>query len=412
MTFNYNARSKTGEKVEGTVEADDRRSALRLVEKMGLVPVSLTESGAKGTAAGKQAGAAAHKKPGRMGAFDVLIFSTELSDLLAAGMTLGNALNLLANRKTGRPSDAIIPVLRDDIVQGASLSNALAKHPRSFSTLYVSMIRAGEASGALPEILKRLVIYYERVHEIRDKMITAFVYPAIVLLIGLATVIYIMLGVMPKFERIFSELGSSLPISTRILIGSSRWLGSYGWILVAGIIILVVLASRAVKTENGRMWWHGFLLKLPLMKGIITAGIYSNFARTLATLLSNGVPVLQALGIVEKTTGNAVIASEIRNAKDRVTDGTTISGPLAAGKVFPQMMTDMLSVGERTGNVPGALTHIAVRYEHQLDRSIKIFTTALEPILIFVMAILVGFVALSVLSAVFNLTSGLDAPGQ
>ena len=412
-TFNYNARSKTGEKVEGSLEADDRRTALRLVERMGLVPVSLAEGNARQVAAaGKPSLFAGPKRPARMGTFDVLIFSTELSDLLAAGMTLGNALNLLANRKTGRASDAIIPVLRDDIVQGASLSAALAKHPKSFSSLYASMIRAGEASGALPEVLKRLVIHYERIQELRDKMVTAFVYPAIVLLVGFGTVIFSVLYVVPKFKRIFDELGSTLPLSTRMLVGMSGWLASYGWILLAGIVILAVMANRAIKTERGRMWWDGFKLRIPLMKGILSASIYAGFARTLATLLSNGVPVLQALGIVEKTTGNAVIASEIRNAKDRVTDGTTISGPLAAGKVFPRMMTDMLSVGEQTGNVPGALTHIAERYEHQLDRSIKIFTTALEPILIFVIAIIVGFVALSILSAVFNLTSGLDAPAK
>jgi type IV pilus assembly protein PilC len=147
---------------------------------------------------------------------------------------------------------------------------------------------------------------------------------------------------------------------------------------------------------------------MPLVKGIVTSGILANLARTLGTLLANGVPVLQALGIVEKTVGNAVISRELRKARDRVTDGTTISGPLAAGKVFPPMMTDMLSIGEQTGDMTGALTHIARRYENELDRNVKIFTTALEPILIVMVAVLVGFVAISILMAVFNLTNGLN----
>ena len=173
---------------------------------------------------------------------------------------------------------------------------------------------------------------------------------------------------------------------------------------------LGALANRALKTERGRKWWHNAMLHIPLVKGVLTAGIYANFARTLGTLMSNGVPVLRALAIVEQTVSNVIIAAEIRKARDRVTDGTTISGPLAAGGVFPKMMTDMLSIGERTGNVPDALKHVATRYEHQLDRSIKIITTALEPILILAMALLVGFVAFSILSAVFSMTKGLDVP--
>ena len=158
----------------------------------------------------------------------------------------------------------------------------------------------------------------------------------------------------------------------------------------------------------GRRLWDRFVLRVPLIRGIVSASIYANFSRTLGTLLVNGVPVLQALGIVERTTGNSVIGDEIHKARDRVTDGTTISGPLAAGKVLPAMMIDMLAVGEQTGDMPGALTHIARRYENELDRNVKIFTTALEPILIVIVAVMVGFVAVSILMAVFNLTNGLN----
>jgi type II secretory pathway component PulF len=182
----------------------------------------------------------------------------------------------------------------------------------------------------------------------------------------------------------------------------------YGWAALIALGIGGVLASRAVRTPQGRLWWHGLHLRVPLIRGIVAAGTYANFARTLGTLLTNGVPVLQALGIVEQTINNSVIARQIHNARERVTDGTTISGPLAAGKVLPPLMTDMLAIGEKTGDMTAALKHIAHRYETELDRNVKIFTTALEPLLIILVAVLVGFVALSILMAVFNLTSGLN----
>jgi len=411
-SFSYTARSAKGEKVQGTVDGADRRAAMARVEQMGYVPVSVVESdsarppkAARGKPVPADQAAGSHA---RMRNRDVLVFSTELSDLLAAGMTLGNALNLLANQKTGRDCDAVIARVRDDIVKGSSLSNALAQHRRSFSTLYVSMIRAGEESGRLADVLKRLVGYYEMLQEVRDKIITALVYPAIVVILGIVTMFVIVWYVLPKFAPIFKELGSTLPLSTRILVGISEFMVGYGLFVIGFGIVLATLAWRAAKTERGRMWWHGFILRVPLVKGVITAGIYSNFARTLATLLTNGVPVLKALGIVEQTIGNAVIAREVRIARDRVTDGTSISGPLAAGGVFPKMMTDMMAIGEQTGDVPRALGHIANRYENRLDRSIKILTTALEPILILVIAILVGFIAVSIISAVFSLTNGLD----
>ncbi|MCK5850848.1 MAG: type II secretion system F family protein [Kiritimatiellae bacterium] len=406
-SFIYTARSRSGEKTEGMVEAGDKRAALMQVESLGLVPVSVQEKSTVNANPTKSGRLTWRGTQGKMRSRETLMFTTELSDLLASGMTLGNALNCLANRNTGNAGDRIIAELRGDIIQGASLSEALAKHPSTFPNLYVSMIRAGEAGGALHEVLKRLVIHYERMQETKEKVVMALVYPMIVLTMGFFTMIFAMIWVIPKFQVVFDQMNQTLPLSTRILIGTSQWLIRYGWIAGLMLAISGIMANRAVKTKQGQLWWHGFLLRLPLLKGVIAAGIYATFARTLGSLLGNGVPVLQALGIVEKTVGNAVIAREIRNARDRVTDGTTISGPLAAGKMLPQMMTDMLSVGEQTGDVSGALTHIARRYENELDRNLKIFTTALEPMLIVFVAIMVGFVAISILMAVFNLTSGL-----
>jgi type II secretory pathway component PulF len=411
--FKYSAKDKAGKRVEGTIEANDRLTALRQVEKLGLIPVSITAGSAAAAPAATSRSKPAPKlsfsfnKTPKMKTRDVLTFSTELSDLLASGMNLGQALTTLANRKTGNASDIIIRDIRDQIIQGTPLSDSMAKHPKSFPSLYVSMVKVGEASGALSEVMTRLVEHDERLQDLKEKVVMALVYPAIVLFMGFATMIFSMVFVIPKFSSIFLELGSTLPLPTRMLIGMSEWLLKYGWLALAALVGGGVLLSRALQTPTGKQRWHRMQLKTPFIKGIVASSTYANFARTLATLLNNGVPALQALTIVENTIGNVVIAAEIRNAKERVTDGTTISGPLAAGKVFPPLMTDMLAIGEQTGDMAGALKHIAHRYENELNRNVKLFTTALEPILIVVVALLVGFIAVSIVMAVFNVTNGL-----
>ncbi|MFH0954090.1 MAG: type II secretion system F family protein [Verrucomicrobiota bacterium] len=412
-SFKYIARSRTGEKIEGVIEAQDKRMALLQIERMGHVPVSVSEGGLPGgppaVPGGEKKGFALERRrhgKARMKLHDMLLFTRELSDLLASGMTLGKALHTLSGRKTNKAQDEIVLQLRDEIVQGSSLSSALGKWPETFSTLYVSMVRAGEASGQLAEILERLCKHYERVQEAREKVMMALIYPGIVLSMGTVTLIFSMVFVVPRFSAIFAELGSTLPLPTLILINLSTILIRYGWAIILGIIALVMLIRRALNTKPGRRWWHRMALRVPLIKRIVTANAYAHFARTLGTLLANGVQVLEALSIVEDTVGNVIISEEIREARSRVTDGATISLPLAQGKVFPPLLTDMLAVGEETGDMSGALSHIAKRYDDELDRSVKIFTTVLEPIMIMVMAVLVGFVAISMLLAVFDLTSG------
>jgi type II secretory pathway component PulF len=443
--FSYIARSASGERVQGALDANDRRSAVLQVERMGLVPVSLAEgvSGASAAPKDKARPAPAAKpvakpvaKPGgraeaapppasaesaraastaeaakvreaRMGIRDVLLFSRELSDLIQSGMTLGNALNTLSKRTMRKGQERIIAGLRDEIIKGASLSDALALWPRTFTNLYVNMVRAGEASGQLSEALGRLCKHYERVQEAHEKVLGALTYPAIVLGAGIVTMIFTMLVVIPKFASVFADIGGTLPLPTRILLGASTVLLKYGWAIAIAIFFGVVAFRRYIRTPAGQLKWDGFTLRMPVLKHIVSANAFAQFARTLGALLQNGVPVLQALSIVEDTVGNAVIAREIREARDRVTDGSSISGPLAAGKVFPPLLTDMLAVGEQAGDMTGSLNNIARRYDSDLDRAVKIFTTVLEPILILLVAVLVGFVAVSLLLAVFEMTSAL-----
>ncbi|MDD3276428.1 MAG: type II secretion system F family protein, partial [Kiritimatiellales bacterium] len=301
----------------------------------------------------------------------------------------------------------IIRRLRDEVVQGSALSDALKIYPETFQQLYISMVRAGEASGALAEALEGLCLHYERVQEARSKVITAMIYPAIVLAIGLISVVGLMVFIVPRFAPIFDELGGTLPLPTRILMGFSDILIKYGALILILLAAGIFSLRKWVLTPPGRFWWHTRQLKWPVIRQIITANAFGHFARTLETLIRNGVPILKALTIAEETVGNDVIAKEIAAARTRVTDGSSIAGPLAAGKVFPELLTDMLAVGEETGDLPGALKNIARRYDTELDFSIKVLTTVMEPVLILGIAIIIGFVAISMLMAVFNLTSGL-----
>lgn len=411
-TFVYSARTATGEKKEGSLEADDRRAALFQLERSGVIPISVVEgAGARQKSGGKAKAANAREAfVGRrkMKTRDILDFTTELSDLLAAGMKLSAALGTMASRRSGTEADEIIRSLHEEINRGASLSDAMAQHPRVFGRLYVNLIRAGEASGALAEILERLAEHLERVQDTKEKVVMALVYPSFILFAGIVTIVFTMMFVIPRFSKIFQDLGSTLPLPTRMLIGISNGIIDYWWAFLVVVGVAVGGGMQALKTPRGREWWDGVQLRLPLVKGIIAASAYSQFARTLQTLMGNGVHVLQALTIVEQTMNNSVIARELRNARERVTDGTSISGPLAAGNVFPPLLTDMLTVGEQTGDMPGALGHIARRYENELDRRVKILMTAIEPILIFAIAVVVGFVAISMLLAVFDMTSGLN----
>ena len=436
--FRYVAKSRTGERQEGSLEAPDKRAVIAQLGRLGFVPISVVETSARETpppAAEKPKGAAkpstspapaakaapagsarkwfrfekSVRSRSRLKMGDLLLFTGELSDLLASGMTLGSALHALAQRLTGKAQDVIVTNLRDEVVSGSSLSAALAKWPDSFPALYVSMVKAGEASGQLPGVLERLVRHYERALAAREKVAMAMVYPLIVTLVGFGAMIFMMVFVIPRFSAMFEELGGTLPLPTRILIGLSKGLLKYGWALAIGATFGFAALRRLLRTPAGRDWKDRALLRLPVAGSIVRANAFANFAHTLGTLLANGVQVLQALAIVEHTVDNSIIAKAIRAAKDRVTDGSTISRPLSQDGVFPRLLTDMLAIGEESGDMAGALEHIGKRYDNELDRAVKVFTTILEPIMMLIIAIGVGFVAISMLMAVFELTSGLNA---
>lgn len=410
-SFKYIARDTNGKRVDGTLEAADRNGAMLMLQQMGHTPLSISQTAAAAapSAKGKKrlqfrlsTGRVSRLKPRAM-----LLFSREMADLLASGMTLGRALHTLARRDSEPTYKTIVSRLRDEVVQGSSLSDALRIYPDSFPPLYISMVRAGEASGALAESLVSLCNHFERVQEAKSKVISAMIYPSIVFAVGLLSVIGLMVGIIPRFSSIFDELGGAMPLPTRILMAISNGMIRYGWLMLLALFGFGTVFRQYIRTEKGRKWLDGKQLKMPVVSKIAKANAFAHFARTLETLIRNGVPILKALTISEETVGNIVIAEEIADARTRVTDGSSIAGPLAAGGVFPELLTDMLAVGEETGDLPGALTQIARRYDEELDFSIKILTNVLEPVLILGVALIIGFVAISMLMAVFDLTSGL-----
>ena len=339
---------------------------------------------------------------------EVLLFVSELADLLEAGMTLGQALQALANQ--GEETSAqrfVCQDLCDRIVRGENFSDACAHHPKTFPPLFSNMLRAGEASGAMVEVLRRLGEHYERDDNMRGKIKSALTYPVIVLCFGVLAVIGALVWIIPQFQKVFDSMGATLPLPTLILIGMSDALIHYGWLMAIGVVVFVLWFRKWKQTESGVRKIDSWKLRAPLIKGIVACGAYSSLAYTLKTLLKNGVNVLQALKICEETCGNAVIGDALRTARQRVTDGTTISGPLASSGAFPRMMTDMLAVGEQAGDMAASLDHIGKRYQKDMDRNITNFTNALEPILIVAIAGVVGFVAIAILMAVFKVSSSL-----
>ena len=400
-TFQYRAKTRAGELVNGSLAAGDRRAALAELGKLGFFPLAVdsaeVEAGAK-----KGASFGGQVKPR-----DVLMFTQQLSSLLRSGMSLSKALDTLTRRTQKKALAAVLGDLRNGIVQGESLSDSLAKHPKIFSRFFVNLIKAGEASGALDDVLLRLGKHQQQMAEVREKVIGALLYPLVIVCVGILVIIFFMLVMVPRFAMMFKEMGRTMPLPTRILIGISDAFIGYWWVGVLLIVGAVMAYRVRVRTPEGRLALDGWKLRLPVFGGIIMANAFAQFARTLATLLENGVPVLGALQIVEDTMTNRVIANELREARTRVTDGTSLSQPLAKGKIFPPLLIDMLAVGEESGEVVPALTNIADTYESELSRTLKVFTTLLEPAIIIFMAMVVGAIVLSVLMAVFDITSGI-----
>jgi type II secretory pathway component PulF len=420
--FSYKARRRTGEVVEGVLEVADRSAALIQIERLGLFPVAVdaAKGGAAVLAADRPAGqktdwrailpptlraALSQKRKPKLQ--ELATFTQQLANLLNSGMPLTVALNSMTHLETkGIPAE-VSKELKQDVMEGRSLSDSMAKQPRIFSDLYINMVRAGESSGALVEVLRRMADHFERFAQVQSKFTSALVYPAFVSVVGIGIMFFFMTYMLPKFMTIFNGLNVDLPVMTQMLIGISNLFKHYWWLMLALVAVCAILFKRFQASQDGRRKLDQWKMNAPVFGKVVKLNLFGQFARTLSTLLENGVPVLTALKITEQILPNVIVKEAIAKTREEVTDGKTIAQPLARSKVFPQLMVDLVKIGEDTGDVPGALKNVADTYENELGIALRVMTNMIEPVMIIVMAIGVGFLLLSVLSAMFAITSNI-----
>jgi type II secretory pathway component PulF len=418
--FAYRARRKSGELVQGVLDVADRSAALIQIERLGMFAVSV--EAAKGAAAAKADRAATaqissslptavrewfgrKRKPKLQ---ELATFTQQLANLLNAGMPLTVALNSMTYLQSkGIPSD-VSKQLKQDVMEGRSLSDAMGKQSLIFSDLYINMVRAGEQSGALVDVLRRLAAHYERFAEVQSKFTSAMIYPSIVAAVGVIIIIFFMTVMLPKFMTIFEGMQIEMPAATRLLMNTSHAFSSYWWVMLLVIIALTILVRRFQSSATGRRKIDEWKLKAPIVGPVIKLNIFAQFSRTLSTLLHNGVPVLTALKITEQIVPNVIVKEAIARTREDVTDGKTIAQPLAHSRLFPQLLIDLVKIGEDTGDVPGALQRVAETYENELTIALRVLTNLIEPALIIVMAIGVGFLLFTVLSTMFAVTSNIQ----
>ena len=322
-------------------------------------------------------------------------------------MPLTGALNSMTNLESKGIPPEICNALLSDVREGKTLSNAMALHPNSFPDMYLNMVKAGETSGSMVEVLTRLADHYERFAEVRSKVTTALVYPLFVMGLGVVLIFIFMSYILPKFMAIFDGMNVNLPTSTRILQGMSDFFSAYWWMIIIFGFVFSVLMKRYFATTSGKRRLHGWLLTAPLVSRIARPTYFGQFARTLGALMQNGVPVLTALKITENVVQNVILQGAIAMTREGVTDGKTIAQPLGRSGVFPKLMVDLVHIGEQTGDVPAALDNLADTYDNELNVSLRVITTLIEPVLIVVIAGVVGFMLVGVLQAMFKITSSI-----
>ncbi len=408
--FRYVARSSDGNLSEGTLQATDRATAIRQVEARHGVPIRITpvaepSEPTRSTAAASVNGALG--PDARLPMAQLFLFTEQLAHLLSAGMTLDEALGILVRRLQQPKLQGLCRALHQGLVDGRSLSQSLRDYPRIFSPLYVNMVSAGEASGALPQILRRLVTHIAGIKDLRDRVQQALVYPAVLVVAGVGLIIVFITVMVPQITGFFTSTGGKLPLPTQILLTANKVIGGYWWVgaLLAGGAYL--LWKGATHTPEGRERWDRFMWHLPAFGRIPRYRFYAQFSRTLGTLAENGVTLLKALELLEDISGNEWVRLRMVEARKAVMDGASLSGALRRGDLFPPLFLDMMAVGEQTGRFPDTMQMIADVHERELDKQVR-FVSAVVPVLVIVViATVVGLVVFGILAAVFNLTSGL-----
>jgi type II secretory pathway component PulF len=418
--FSYKARRRSGELVEGVLDVADRPAALVQIQRLGLFPIAVETAKPGATADGRRngqksdflsflpAGLRAQMQQKRKPKLQELAtFTQQLANLLQSGMPLTVALNSMTHLESkGIPAE-VTRGLKQEVTEGKGLSDAMAKQPHIFSDLYINMVRAGEQSGSLVEVLRRMATHFQQFAEVQAKLTSALIYPAMVIVGGMLLVAFFMFVMMPQFTTIFSGFDIELPLPTRMLIGFSHFLIGYWWLLGLIIIVALILFFRFKASPTGGRLLDEWKMKAPVIGKVVKLNLFGQFSRTLGTLLQNGVPVLTALKITEQVMPNRLIKEAVAKTREAVTDGKTLAQPLAQSKLFPQLMVDLVRIGEETGDVPGSLNNLADTYEGELTISLRLMTQLIEPVLIVVMGGVVGFLLLSIFLPLFKLISSI-----
>ena len=421
--FRYTARRSDGQLAQGVVEANDRAGAVVLVEKqrcfpIKIEPVALAAPAVRREPVAKRPAAAktVAKTPAPVTGGSTLtlslasrfLFTEQLGHLLSAGMTLDEALGIMVRRLKHPGLQTLCKSLHQALVDGQSLSQAMRQYPRVFSPLYVNMVSAGEVSGALPIIMKRLVIYLAEVKALRDRVQQALYYPAFLVVAGVGLIIVFMTVMVPQLTKFFTQTGQVLPLPTRILLAANHAIVYYWWVAIMVAALAVSLYKMLTRESEGKQAWDRFRWAIPGYGHILRFRFYAQFARTLGTLMDNGVTLLRALELLEDISGSESVRVKMIDVRRSVMDGASLSVALRAANVFPELLLDMMAVGEQTGHFGQTMNMIADVYERDLDKQIQLSSTMIPPIIMLVIAAIVGLVVFGVLDAVFNMTTHMQ----
>lgn len=390
--FEWKGKTKTGENQRGVLVAKTKEEAESILRQRNIAPSSVKEEG-------KQ-----FKMPSFGGGVkprELAIFTRQFSVMIDAGLPLIQCLELLGNQQENKAFASIIQTTRGDVESGATLSDAMRKHPKAFDSLYVNMIAAGEAGGILDQILERLSVYIEKAVKLKSQVKSALMYPAIVCLVAFGVVMIIMYKVIPTFAAMFESAGNEMPLPTRITMGASKFVESYMIFMLIFAALVVWALRRYHGTYHGRRVLDQAVLKIPVLGDLVQKIAISRFCRTLSTLIGAGVPILDGLEITAKTSGNAIVEDSLMAVKKEIEEGKTISEPLSKSPIFPSMVVSMIGVGESTGALDTMLSKIADFYEDEVDVAVATLMSMLEPILIVGLGAVIGFIVISLYLPIF-----------
>ncbi|MRS13144.1 MAG: type II secretion system F family protein [Actinobacteria bacterium] len=395
VTFKYNVRDKTGKVISGKLEGENREAVAKKLAQMGYIVLDLNED--RLAALSKiQFGTTVKIK-------DVTIFARQFATMINAGLSLTKCLSILGSQSESKELREVINQLAKDVEAGQSLSEAMIKHPRIFPPIFYNMVRAGETGGVLDEVLLRVADLFEADAALKGRIKSAMTYPIAMLALVLIILVAMMIFVVPTFQKMFSDMGGTLPLPTRILVSISEGATSWPGLVVVGVGIALTIAFRAWHaTESGRYIWDGILLRAPIIGPLQRKTAIARFTRTFSTLVAAGVPILSAMDIVADTAGNEVVARALKSTRAAVKEGETIAKPLGESPVFPSMVVQMVAVGEETGALDQMLSKIADFYDEEVKQAVDALTSVIEPVMMATLGVVVGGMVIALYMPMFQ----------